>query len=197
MRGFVFALTLSAAALALLGMAAALLLDSSERRERRFFNNVDKWIRAGAYETAEIAIVERYSDEAGRPAEAWLRMGICRSMREDFAAAERLFDFGLDADPDDARLLYNRALLYARMGRAADAERELLRVKHLAPYFPEVYYHLGRLAEERGDAQRARQLYVEELNLNPASQSAWKRHFLLSEGRASAPESKEEKDGSP
>ncbi len=163
-------------------MILTLVTDERDRDTEKAMTKVDLMIAAKRYEAAEKAIGELFPEPDARPGDVWLRLGICRSMLEDLDGADGLFTKGLEADPKNTKLLYNQALLYGRMNQNEKSEAALWRVKKAAPYFPEVFYHLGRLAEERGDLETAEEFYVKELNLNPASHSAWRRHMMFKRG---------------
>jgi len=162
-------------------LAIVLLVHSPSQAERDFLQRIDVLMAGKRYAQAEAELAGRYPTAAKRNAEIWLRLGIAQSMQGHFESAAQSLDHGLDISPDDPRLLFNRALLYDRTQQPAQAEKMLLSLKQKAPYFPEVFYHLGRLAEDRGDFKAADSYYIRELNLNPASQSSWSRHLLLSQ----------------
>lgn len=178
---------LIASILAILSAVVLLLTaDTEATRRQDFFHRIDVLMAGRKYSQAEAEVMERYPNSGQRPADAWLRLGLAQSMQDDFSNAMESFDAGLATQPEDPRLMFNRALLFDRMGQPEKAEAALLDLKKATPHFPEVFYHLGRLAEDRGDLAAADAYYVQELNLNPASQSSWKRHLMIERGLSSA-----------
>ncbi len=85
----------------------------------------------------------------------------------DFPAAPASCAEGLALDPQDAELLFRKAVVHRGMGQAAEAEQcwrrilTLSRPRKFASLDQGIYGHLTRrnlaaLAEERGDAEEAR-----------------------------------------
>jgi len=175
-----FTIALVGVALSALGGGTVLLLSRADMETKGVFHKADVRMAARRFTEAEDLLLERFPNEGERTADVWLRLGVCRSMREDWQGAEAMFRAGLRLAPDDARLEYNQALLYDRMGDADRAEAALNRMRESGAYFPGVSYHLGRLAEDRGDLKTADAYYVEELNKDPSYHLAWERHLILS-----------------
>ena len=75
----------------------------------------------------------RAGDEPKRVGEAYLLEAELLSHREQNDAAIGTYTRGLQALPDDPRLLYARALLYANLERVPEAEHDLRRVLELKP----------------------------------------------------------------
>jgi tetratricopeptide (TPR) repeat protein len=75
----------------------------------------------------------RAGDEPKRVGEAYLLEAELLSHREQNDAAIGTYTRGLLALPDDPRLLYARALLYANLERVPEAEHDLRRVLQLKP----------------------------------------------------------------
>ena len=81
------------------------------------------------------------------------------------------------ADPErsaGARNLLGSA--YLEQGRLEDAEREILKALELRPRVPDAHYHLGLLAEAKGDLRRAGGEYRKEIEIHPG---AYPAHFNL------------------
>ncbi|MFQ6049093.1 MAG: tetratricopeptide repeat protein, partial [Phycisphaerae bacterium] len=147
-------------------------------RQKRFLAEVDRQIAQKSYAQAERQLRARLADGAAG-SEYALRLGICQSMQGRYEAARQTFDQALARQPDEPRLLYNRALLDYRQGSYSEALRRLERLAKLAPYFPGVHYHMGRVHEIQDRPDRALQCYVAELNIDPASSSTWRRYLYL------------------
>ncbi len=184
MRHLVFIMIIVSVAATLIGGSIAIFVPDQNAEQKETYSWADAMVGAGKYKEAEDYLLDRIPPAEERDGEMWLRLGILRSMQDDFAGAEECFAAGLEAAPGEARLLFNQALAFDRKGEPNKAEKALLKLKEDVPHHPEVRYHLGRLAEDRGDLVTADAYYVEELNLNPASASAWKRHLMISRGMA-------------
>jgi tetratricopeptide (TPR) repeat protein len=184
MRNLVFIMIIASVAATLIGGSIVVFVEDRDAEMKETYSWADAMVGAGKYKDAESYLLERIPPPAERDGEMWLRLGILRSMQNDFAGAEQCFAAGLEAEPGEARILFNQALVFGRNGEPDKSEQALLKLKEDVPHHPEVRYHLGRLAEDRGDLETADAYYVEELNLNPASASAWKRHLMISKGIA-------------
>jgi len=178
-RGFILILILISASITVAGGRALLLIHDPELDNKDALREIDRQIQNKHFAEAEQRLIALFPDKKQRSADIWLRLGICNSMVERFQEAGDCFQAGLRLAPKDSRLLLNVALLYDRENRKDDEEALLLKLRKMDPYFPQVCFHLGRLAEERGDLKTADAYYVEELNRDPASHQAWQRHFRL------------------
>lgn len=82
-----------------------------------------------------------------------------------------LADRHLQVRPDDAKVLQNRALLESKLGRRADADRDLARVAAITDDANVVEFG-ARRALARGDRRTAVTLYRRVLELQPGRASA-------------------------
>ncbi|MBQ7690814.1 MAG: tetratricopeptide repeat protein [Muribaculaceae bacterium] len=83
--------------------------------------------------------------------------------------ALRTYNLSIDLTPNAVTLLLNRAALLLEMGRTAEAEADLERVRTLDASDDESRYSLGMLAVERHDFARAESLFNEILQFAPRS----------------------------
>jgi tetratricopeptide (TPR) repeat protein len=153
-------------------------VNTRQRQERSFLTEVDHTMAAQQYADARRSLEQRMAEGFGGTEWA-LRLGICQSMQENYDEARRTLDGALADDPCEPRLLYNRALLDYRQRNYDDALHRLKNLVELAPYFPGVRYHIGRICEIHNQPQQALQWYVQELNVDPASSSTWRRYLYL------------------
>ena len=104
-------------------------------------------------------------------------------MLRDFPAALECCAEGLRLDPDDAELLFRKAVVHRGIGQAADAEQcwrrilTLSRPRKFASLDQGIYGHLTRrnlaaLAQERGDAEEARRHWRAVLTECPGDREA-------------------------
>jgi Tfp pilus assembly protein PilF len=101
-------------------------------------------------------------------------LGVIYLRREQFSAAETTFAHVLQSEPDDLSALNNQARLLARLGRPAEAERLQQHLARLQPLAPFQQLQDGREAMQQGDYARARDLFENELRLQPYQEEA---HF--------------------
>ena len=146
--------------------------------QRTFLQQVDRAMVLDDFAGAQRQLEQRMA--AGHDGTEYaLRLGNCQSMQEDYDAARETFDRALAQDPDEPRLLYNRALVDYRQRRYDQALERLMEVVRIASYFPSVRYHIARIHEIQGRPQEALRYYVEELNVDPGSSSTWRRYLYL------------------
>ena len=99
-------------------------------------------------------------------------------MRGEFAVAIAACTEGLSFDPDDAELLFRKAVVHRHGGQAREAEQcwrrnlNLSRPQKFASFDQGIYGHLTRrnlaaLASERGDTAEARRLWQAVLDECP------------------------------
>ncbi|MEX2353361.1 MAG: tetratricopeptide repeat protein, partial [Gammaproteobacteria bacterium] len=116
-----------------------------------------------------IAVLQR----VGRTDEAvtWLERTLARKKGEDFNLrlayarllteinrhdeSRRQFEILVKQEPDNTDVLFALSLLYLQLARLDDAETYLLRLSDRNERSNEVNYYLGRIAEDRGDFNKA------------------------------------------
>lgn len=133
-------------------------------------------------------------DRSGRPEEAigayerllslrpqwldsWYNLGQAQWRTRRFDAALQSYQRALDGGisrPEEVHL--NRSvILAAHLGRMDDAVRELERALALNGRYGPALLNLGNLCEQRGEAERARQLYTQLLQVDPTHALALSR----------------------
>ncbi|MFH1708264.1 MAG: tetratricopeptide repeat protein [Planctomycetota bacterium] len=132
--------------------------------------------------TGAVAVWQRLLAQHPDAVEAFLGLGIAYTQMGDFERADDAFVRGLELYSGDNRLVFNRALSFMSRGDRAKARELLLDLRGRDALYPETHYHLGRMAEAEGDFKTARDLYVQELNVNAACAKAWYRLDLLQAG---------------
>ena len=143
------------------------------------YDEGDRLMAAERYQEA-LALWLGLLKENPDDSEALLRAGIAQSMLAQYDAAAESFDHALRLNPRNAPVLYNRALLRLKLGELDAAEKQLHELLGICDWYPNANYHLGLICEKRGDPAAADGYYVKELNVNPSSAMAWKRHMELS-----------------
>jgi Flp pilus assembly protein TadD len=132
--------------------------------------------------TKAVAVWQRLLAKHPDAVEGFLGLGIAYTQMGDFERADQAFVRGLELYPGDNRLAFNRALMFMSRGDRPKARELLLEIRGRDALYPETHYHLGRLAEAEGDFKAARDLYVQELNVNAACAKAWYRLELIRAG---------------
>jgi len=109
-----------------------------------------------------------------------LRLGATLAALHDYSQAEAVLLKAQKLDSSDARVVHNLGLLRLNQGRTEEAKEYFRRTLSIRPWHPETNYHLGLMAERRGDIDRARRLYMAELETNSRCAKAWERYLSLS-----------------
>jgi tetratricopeptide (TPR) repeat protein len=94
-------------------------------------------------------------------------LGVIYGHTDRPAAAEGAFAHVLASEPDNLSALSNQARLMTRLGRAAEADGLTQRLARLQPVTPFQQFYEGREAMIRHDYEKARDLFVRELRLQP------------------------------
>jgi tetratricopeptide (TPR) repeat protein len=94
-------------------------------------------------------------------------LGVIYSHTQRPDAAEAAFAHVLASEPDHLSALSNQAKLLTQLGRASEAEPLAQRLARLQPVAPFQQFNEGRDAMSRHDYDRARELFVRELRLQP------------------------------
>lgn len=90
--------------------------------------------------------------------------------------AENTLRYVLEREPDNSIALTNLVLVYARLGRDADADAMRARLAAIEPYPPFYFLDQGLAALERGEYDKARELLNKELRRMPFHDEV---HFAL------------------
>jgi tetratricopeptide (TPR) repeat protein len=86
--------------------------------------------------------------------------------------AERSFQQGIAAKPDEAEAYYNLGTLYLRQNSLLEAKQYLEQTVKLRPDHPEAWNNLGMVAAQQGDNQEAIRCFQQSLSLRPGYATA-------------------------
>lgn len=124
--------------------------------------------REGRVEAAAVAyerLLARFPDLP----DSWYNLALLQRALGRYEAALQSYQQALDrgvSDPEEVHV--NRGVIYADfLLRPDDAEAELRRALALNPDYAPALLNLGNLTEDRGDRERARQLYEQALARDP------------------------------
>lgn len=162
------------------GEGAATALHPQQPVSRASLRQGDALMKAERFEEA-LAVWQALAGQEPTNSEVLLRLGIAQSMLRRYDEARKSLDAALKASPSDARIPHNLGLLFLRQGRDRDAETYLKRALAIQGWHPEANYHLGVIAESRGEKEKALEFYTQELNVNASCAKAWERAFRLRE----------------
>lgn len=118
--------------------------------------------------------IDAWREELGRgpSAELWSRIGIGEIARGRMDDARDAFEQALALDPQRVDALVNLARIDAP-GDLAGALARLDQAQAIEPGRPGIRLVRGQFHLDAGDAESARDAFVDELNLNPSSAAAW------------------------
>ncbi len=142
---------------------------------------LDAELRSGRTAEVEAELNELLS-QSGPDIELLLRLGNALSLQEKHAESEAAFREALELDPQEPRVLRDLGMLFLRQQRYDEALQYLQQSLEARDWQPESNFYIGVIHERRGDAEKAMDYYIQELNVNPASASAWRRYVLLKRG---------------
>jgi len=98
------------------------------------------------------------------------------AMREGrYAEAEQCLAAGIERAPKTVSFHFNLGLVKYMQGERQDALAALAEVERLYPDHGKVHLLKGVIFDELGEHDRARDEFVKELNLDPATPAAWTR----------------------
>lgn len=160
-------------------IAAALLVCHDEEAKQLEAQGA-AYLRNQQYQES-IEVWNKMLDRDSRSLQARIGLGIAYTQMGKYSEAERHFNHSIRMYPDSTKAVFNRALLYLHRGDRSKAEQELKHILELDRYYPEARYHIGFIAEQKGNYLKAKEMYIEELNVNPASAKTWYRLEMLRE----------------
>ncbi len=94
-------------------------------------------------------------------------LGVLYMRHGDPARAERVLRYALEATPDNPRLLANLAQALGDLGRTADEAAVRAHLAAVEPTPPFYWFVQGQTAMHQGDFQKARTLFLKELDRAP------------------------------
>ena len=97
--------------------------------------------------------------------------GVCQTSLRNYPEAVENFQQAMDKGLDSWELRLSLGVAYARMGRDADARRELELVLQLRPEEPTALFHLGELDLKNGSYPAAERNFRKVLRLNPGHEN--------------------------
>ncbi len=128
--------------------------------------------RRGDY-LAALRIWRKLLQERPNDPQLLLRLGVTQSLMGRYKEAEASFRRGQALAPGNAQFIFNLGVMYLRKGDLDRAEKLLKETIRINPTLPGANEHLGILYEKRGEPARARKYFMQGLNTNVGSLSAW------------------------
>ena len=90
-------------------------------------------------------------------------LGVLYMRRGDLAQSEKVFNYLLERDPANARVMSNLAQVFARQGRDVESAALLRRLAEIEPVAPFHYFNRGLAAMELEDFRLAKELFAKEV----------------------------------
>jgi tetratricopeptide (TPR) repeat protein len=129
--------------------------------------------------TAEVREYQRAESLGLRNWDLFLNMGLAQLENGDLNAATEKLQLAVLLGGNHSESHFNLALVYERLGRFADAEREMLASLRLDPEQPDARNLLGVIYAEEGKTARASLLWRELVHEAPDYEPALKNLGLL------------------
>lgn len=101
------------------------------------------------------------------------RIGTALAVMKEYGGASAEFAKALAIEPRHAPTHFEMGMMYLHQDRLTEAEVSFKETLACAEWYPEAHYWLGRLRDKQGRKEEARQLYIDELNVNPGCTLAW------------------------
>lgn len=96
-------------------------------------------------------------------------------VKNDLPQAEKWTSEGLTYFPNNVNLLFNNALVKFHSKDFSGAVDSLNRILELNSYYPNAHLLKGMIYEELDDTTSAKKEFVQEININPGSKTAWQK----------------------
>ncbi len=95
-------------------------------------------------------------------------------LQGQWSEAIKIIESGLTQLPSCANLYFNLGLSYYFSEDYVRARENFGRVIQLDSYYPDAHYFLGLIYRKEGKPAEAKEEFIREVNLDPASRRAWK-----------------------
>lgn len=109
---------------------------------------------------------------APQNAMAHMSKGICLAGMRQYDEAEASFRRATELSPDQPHTFLNLAHLLLMRGKLADAQAAIEKAAALAPYDDAIWVEQARITGALGDHNRAREMVIRALELNPQNREA-------------------------
>lgn len=96
-------------------------------------------------------------------------------IKGDFKGAEEVIKEGLTYFPHCGNLIFNLALVKFYTGEYEKAMEQLNMVLKMNKYYPNAHYLKGMIYQEKGEIEKAKKEFINEININPGSKRAWQK----------------------
>ena len=176
--GFGLAAVAAVVSLVVWAVTPAWAAESAPRSELR---RIDSMLYSGQFAEAEAELRQALA-QSGASVELLLRLGNTLSLQEEYEKSEAVFQQALALEPAEPRILHNLGMMFLRQKRYDEALEYFHQTLAVRSWHPHTNFYIGVIHERRGDVEEALRSYIEELNVNPASASAWRRYVLLQRG---------------
>ncbi|MCM8785838.1 MAG: hypothetical protein NC827_07480 [Candidatus Omnitrophica bacterium] len=96
-------------------------------------------------------------------------------IKSDFEQAKKYTLDGLTYFKNNDNLLFNLGLIDFYLEEYDESLKTMEKLIEKNRYYPNAHYIRGLIYEKKGDFERAKKEFVEEVNINPASRKAWQK----------------------
>lgn len=96
-------------------------------------------------------------------------------IKNDFKEGERYALEGLTYFGNCDNLLFNLALIEFYLEKYENSLKIIDKLIEKNMYYPDAHYLKGIIYERKGEIEKAKKEFIEEINVNPGSKKAWKK----------------------
>lgn len=96
-------------------------------------------------------------------------------IKNQLKQAEKYTISGLTYYPENVNLLFNLGIIKFYLEQDEESLKILNKVLEKNKYYPNIHYLKGLIYERKGQKERAKKEFIEEVNVYPGSKKAWKK----------------------
>ncbi|MCM8818610.1 MAG: hypothetical protein NC915_03940 [Candidatus Omnitrophica bacterium] len=96
-------------------------------------------------------------------------------VKKEFNEGKKYAISGLTYFKNNDNLLFNLGLIEFILEEYDESMEILDRLLERNKYYPEAHYLKGLIYEKKGQIEKAKKEFIEEVNINPGSKKAWKK----------------------
>ncbi|MGB9677725.1 MAG: tetratricopeptide repeat protein [Candidatus Ratteibacteria bacterium] len=96
-------------------------------------------------------------------------------IKKDFQEGKKYTLQGLTYFKNNDNLIFNLGLIEFYLKEYDNAQKNMETLISKNKYYPNAHYINGLIYEKKGDIEKAKKEFIEEININPGSRKAWQK----------------------